>query len=67
MTKYAESLGDHGPINSWDRQPFLTDISGADSFESVPTHVQENFIIANCTLTLSTLVDPSSQSICRSL
>ena len=36
-----------GPINSWDRQPFLTDISGADSFESVPTHVQQNLIFAN--------------------
>lgn len=27
--------------------PFLTDISGKDSFESVPTNVHENFIFAN--------------------
>jgi hypothetical protein len=36
-----------GPINSWDRLPFLTDVSGVDSFETVPSHVTENFIFAN--------------------
>ena len=30
-----------------DRLPFLTDVSGKDSFESVPTHVERNFIFAN--------------------
>lgn len=34
-------------INSWDRLPYLTEVSGAPSFESVPTHVEENFIFAN--------------------
>ena len=30
-----------------DRQPFLTDVSGKDSFETVPTSVDTNFIFAN--------------------
>uniref|UniRef100_A0A7S2S791 Right handed beta helix domain-containing protein n=1 Tax=Mucochytrium quahogii TaxID=96639 RepID=A0A7S2S791_9STRA len=36
--------GDHGPINSWDRQIFFTDLAG---FKSLPTEISRNFIIAN--------------------
>lgn len=40
--------GDHGPINSWDRQPFLTDVrDGTPSWVPAPTEVDRNFIIAN--------------------
>lgn len=37
--------GDHGPINSWDRQPFLTNFSGG--FAPLPTVIRKNFVIAN--------------------
>ena len=37
--------GDHGPINSWDRLPFLTDLTG--SFSSVPSLTTRNLIFAN--------------------
>ena len=44
--------GDHGPINSWDRQPTLTRVrngggGGAPSFQPADTEVTRNFIIAN--------------------
>lgn len=42
--------GDHGPINSWDRQPYLTDIRYGvkkPSYEPADTEVVRNFIIAN--------------------
>ena len=42
--------GDHGPLNSWDRQPFLTDVRyGKDrpSYEAADSEVNNNFIIAN--------------------
>jgi hypothetical protein len=41
--------GDHGPINSWDRQPFLTTLRDGvtKSFEPLPREINENFIIAN--------------------
>jgi hypothetical protein len=39
--------GDHGPINSWERQPFLTDLTGEISFSPLYTTVRRNFIIAN--------------------
>lgn len=42
--------GDHGPINSWDRQPFLTDVPyGMDNLTYMPalTTINNNFIIAN--------------------
>jgi len=37
--------GDHGPINTWDRLPYLNPLTG--TFDSVPSHVRGNFIIAN--------------------
>jgi hypothetical protein len=43
--------GDHGPINSWDRQPFLTDVrngpGGAPSYDAALTDISSNFVIAN--------------------
>ena len=41
--------GDHGPINTWDRMPFLTDIAtpGTPSFTPAPTRIEQNFIFAN--------------------
>jgi hypothetical protein len=41
--------GDHGPINSWDRQPFLTTLRDGQtkSFDPVPREIDHNFIIAN--------------------
>jgi len=39
--------GDHGAINSWDRQPFLHSEGGAPSFSPLPIVVRENYITAN--------------------
>ena len=39
--------GDHGPINSWDRMPFLADTTGTPSFAALPTHTQHNLIWAD--------------------
>jgi len=39
--------GDHGAINSWDRQPFLHAESGVPSFTPSPITVQDNLILAN--------------------
>lgn len=40
--------GDHGPINSWDRMPFLTKLKyGRPSFEPLVNDVSQNFIFAN--------------------
>lgn len=39
--------GDHGPINSWDRQPFLWDASGEYGFDTPPSTLSENFLVAN--------------------
>ena len=42
--------GDHGPINTWDRQPFLTTLRyGTDtpSFDPIPRIIRHNLIFAN--------------------
>eukprot|EP00543_Licmophora_paradoxa_P012879 CAMPEP_0202463384 /NCGR_PEP_ID=MMETSP1360-20130828/57965_1 /ASSEMBLY_ACC=CAM_ASM_000848 /TAXON_ID=515479 /ORGANISM="Licmophora paradoxa, Strain CCMP2313" /LENGTH=507 /DNA_ID=CAMNT_0049086269 /DNA_START=1 /DNA_END=1527 /DNA_ORIENTATION=+ len=40
--------GDHGPINSWDRQPFLTRLRyGHPSFTPETRVIAKNFLIAN--------------------
>ena len=42
------ATGDHGPINSWNRMPFLTNVAyGYPSFDSAYTNITNNFIIAN--------------------
>eukprot|EP00731_Ephydatia_muelleri_P028718 Em0020g362a len=44
----VRETGDHGPFNSWDRQPFLTDISDATpSLTPAQTNITRNFIINN--------------------
>lgn len=40
--------GDHGPVNSWDRQPFLTTLrSGHPSFTPLMRTIRWNYIFAN--------------------
>ena len=39
--------GDHGPINTWDRQPFLWDATGQYGFNTPPHIVSKNFLVAN--------------------
>lgn len=41
--------GDHGAINSWNRQPFLHDLhpDGVPSFTALPTTITGNLIVAN--------------------
>lgn len=41
--------GDHGPINSWDRQAFLTTLRDGTtkSFDPIPRQIKHNFIFAN--------------------
>jgi hypothetical protein len=41
--------GDHGPINSWDRQPYLTTLRDGKTKSFVPLlrTIQHNFIVAN--------------------
>ena len=41
--------GDHGPINSWDRMPFLTRLrdGSTPSFDPLPTTIERNFIFGN--------------------
>ena len=36
-----------GVVNSWDRESFLTDVSGKPSFDPLPTKIRNNFMIAN--------------------
>jgi len=44
----CRETGDHGPINSWDRQPFVTDVAyGYPSFDAAMTNVTQNLIWAN--------------------
>jgi hypothetical protein len=39
---------DHGPINSWDRVPFLTTVAtGKPSYSPAPNIIHNNFIMAN--------------------
>jgi len=40
--------GDHGPFNSWDRQPFLTSVrDGTPSMTMAYRHIHHNFFIDN--------------------
>ena len=44
----VRETGDHGPFNSWDRQPFLSDISDATpSLTPAQSNITRNFIINN--------------------
>ncbi len=40
--------GDHGPINSWNRMPFMTNVAyGTPSFDAAYNLVKSNFVFAN--------------------
>eukprot|EP00051_Salpingoeca_urceolata_P028110 m.485050 g.485050 ORF g.485050 m.485050 type:complete len:808 (-) comp23643_c0_seq1:142-2565(-) len=40
--------GDHGPFNSWDRQPFITTVNdGTPSLRMAWRHIHHNFLIDN--------------------
>ena len=39
--------GDHGPYNSWDRQPYITNLSGVPSVLPMPRRIHHNFMIGN--------------------
>ncbi len=46
----AAQSGDHGPINSWDRMPFLNDVAhgpNSPSFDARPTVITRNIIVGN--------------------
>jgi hypothetical protein len=45
----VRETGDHGPINSWDRQPFLTDAvqSGLPSVWQHKSYIHHNTLVAN--------------------
>jgi hypothetical protein len=44
----CRETGDHGPINSWDRQPFITDVAtGKPSYDAAMSNITGNYIWAN--------------------
>ena len=48
MFNTCRESGDHGAINSWDRQPFSSDLrDGTPSFVPTPRNISYNFIISN--------------------
>ena len=48
LFNFCRESGDHGPFNSWDRQPFLTTIrDGTPSYIPAMNDITSNFFIAN--------------------
>ena len=49
LFNYVRETGDHGPFNSWDRQPFLTKVRDGRTASLIPAdnEISHNFIIAN--------------------
>ena len=49
LFNYVRETGDHGPFNSWDRQPFITKMCDGKTASLVPAYneISHNFIIAN--------------------
>merc|ERR1712190_706578 len=44
----CRETGDHGPINSWDRNAYISDVlTGKPSYTAQTNHVDHNMIIAN--------------------
>ncbi|XP_065920298.1 uncharacterized protein [Dysidea avara] len=46
----VRETGDHGPFNSWDRQPYLTKVcsgNGSSSLTPAENHITNNFFINN--------------------
>ena len=47
MTNCVRESGDHGPYNSWDRVPYITDIAtGKPSVIPAWRHIRHNFIVS---------------------
>ncbi len=45
---FFRESGDHGPINSWDRTAYISDVfDGSPSYRAATNNVNKNFIIAN--------------------
>jgi len=48
MFNLVRETGDHGPFNSWDRQPYLTKLAnGSASLTPAQSYITNNFIISN--------------------
>jgi hypothetical protein len=48
MFNLVRETSDHGPINSWNRQVYVTNFAGSPStFPAAPVRVDTNFILAN--------------------
>lgn len=48
MFNSCRDSGDHGPFNSWDRQPFLTDVrNGTPSLIPAWNELHHNLVISN--------------------
>jgi hypothetical protein len=44
----CRETGDHGPINSWDRTAYISDVlTGEPSYSAAMNHITHNMIIAN--------------------
>ena len=43
----VRETGDHGPFNSWDRQPYLTKVNGSPSLTAAESYIFNNFFINN--------------------
>ncbi len=47
LVNTCRESSDHGPINSWDRVPYITDLrTGQPSIIPAPRRVHHNFILA---------------------
>ncbi len=48
LFNFVRETHDHGPINTWDRQPYLTKVrNGSASLTPAMSSITQNFIIAN--------------------
>lgn len=47
LFNFCRESGDHGPFNSWDRQVFITDISGQPSVIKAFDEISYNFMLGN--------------------
>ena len=49
LFNYVRETGDHGPFNSWDRQPFLTKVRDGTTASLIPAdnEISHNFVIGN--------------------
>jgi len=47
LFNFCRESSDHGPFNSWDRQPFWTDVPGEATLTPLYNRLHHNFFIAN--------------------